>query len=77
MDRKTIGELGQAPETWCLLPSPLTLDQMKHLRKLRDDKLIDCRHVTIDLPTYVGMEWRMSREELRRQRDEWGRREAG
>ena len=70
MNMKTISQLGSAPETWSLLPCPLTLDQMKHLRQLQHDELIECRPVLFHLPTLVGMEWRMSPQELKRRRKE-------
>jgi hypothetical protein len=41
MNMKSMSDLGQAPETWSLLPCPLTLGQMKLLRQLRHAKLID------------------------------------
>lgn len=60
MNVTTMSELGQAPETWSLLPSPLTLNQMKELRRLRLAKLIDCRPVPFHLPTLIGMERRVN-----------------
>jgi hypothetical protein len=70
MNMKSMSDLGQAPETWSLLPCPLTLGQMKLLRQLRHAKLIDCRPVLFHLPTLMSMEWRMSRQELKRRRKE-------
>ncbi|RVD43065.1 hypothetical protein EN742_05940 [Mesorhizobium sp. M4A.F.Ca.ET.020.02.1.1] len=69
MNIKTISELGQAPEIWTLLPCPLTFNQMKVLRRLRLAGLIDCRPVPVPLPAEVGMEWRMSRQEIKRHRE--------
>lgn len=66
----TMSELGHAPETWSLLPRILTLDQTKWLREMRHAKLIECRPVPVHMPTYIAMEWRMTREELRRHRGE-------